>query len=148
MRLRVGINTHNFGRFWSVSWTTTHRFVVTKRFLLLSNPKVCLRVGGQDSQSRPILARFVDYYSLFCGPRVISTIDELNPEVRLSVGDQHSWFLSILTRFGGYYHCFGVPKRFPWLLNPKVLLRVGHQQSRFSPIMARFMDYYSLISSP
>ena len=35
-----------------------------------------LRVGHQQPQFWPILARFVDYYSLFWGPGVISTIDE------------------------------------------------------------------------
>src|SRR3954466_11282326 len=35
-----------------------------------------LRVGHQPSQFWPILARFVDYYSLFWVLRVISTIDE------------------------------------------------------------------------
>ena len=40
------------------------------------NPKVRLRVGHQHSQFWPILARFVDYYSLFWGPGVISTINK------------------------------------------------------------------------
>ena len=35
-----------------------------------------LCVGHEHSQFWPILARFVDYYSLFCGPGVISTINE------------------------------------------------------------------------
>ena len=35
-----------------------------------------LRVGHQHSQFWPILARFVDYYSLFWGPGVISTNNE------------------------------------------------------------------------
>ena len=35
-----------------------------------------LHVGHQHSQFWPILARFVDYYSLFWGPGVISTINE------------------------------------------------------------------------
>ena len=35
-----------------------------------------LRFGHQHSQIWPILARFVDYYLLFWGPGVISTIDE------------------------------------------------------------------------
>ena len=35
-----------------------------------------LRVGHQRWQFWPILARFVDYYSLFWGPGVISTINE------------------------------------------------------------------------
>ena len=37
---------------------------------------VRLRVGHQHSHLWPILARFVDYYSLFWGPGVISTINE------------------------------------------------------------------------
>ena len=41
-----------------------------------------LRVGDQHWQFWPILARFMDYYSLFWGPRVISTIDE--PRVALT----------------------------------------------------------------
>ena len=35
-----------------------------------------LRVGDQHWQFWPILARFMDYYSLFWGPGVISTINE------------------------------------------------------------------------
>ena len=35
-----------------------------------------LRVGRQHSQFWPILAHFLDYYSLFWRPGVISTIDE------------------------------------------------------------------------
>ena len=35
-----------------------------------------LRVGYPHSQFWPILARFLDYYSLFWAPGVISTIDE------------------------------------------------------------------------
>ena len=40
------------------------------------NPGVRLRVGHQHSKFWPILTRFVDYYSPFRGPGVISTIDE------------------------------------------------------------------------
>ena len=40
------------------------------------DPKARLRVGHQHSHIWPILARFVDYYSLFWGPGVISTINE------------------------------------------------------------------------
>ena len=35
-----------------------------------------LRVGHQHSQIWPILAHFVDYYSLFWGPGEVSTINE------------------------------------------------------------------------
>ena len=35
-----------------------------------------LRVGHQQWQFWPILARFMDYYSLFWGPKVISMINK------------------------------------------------------------------------
>ena len=68
------------------------------------NPRVRLRVGHQHSQFLPILASFMDYYSLFRGPRVISTINE--PWVRLRVVHQHSQFWPILARFLDYYSLF------------------------------------------
>ena len=37
---------------------------------------MCLRLGHQQWQFWPILARFMDYYSLFLGPGVISTINK------------------------------------------------------------------------
>ena len=37
---------------------------------------MCLRVGQEHSQFWPILARFMDYYSPFLGPGVISKIDK------------------------------------------------------------------------
>ena len=50
------------------------------------------RVGRfhQHSKFWPILARFVDYYSLFWGPGVISTINE--PRGGLRIGLQHLLF--------------------------------------------------------
>ena len=102
------------------------------------NPKVRLHVGHQQSQFCLILARFVDYYSLFWGPRVISAINEPQGAFTcqtstLAVFDDsgpfHGLLLTVLRS-----------KRFPQLLNPKVHLRVGHQHSLFWPILARFMD--------
>ena len=69
-------NTHSFGRCWPASWTMTHYFGVPERFPRLNNPGVHLRVGSQHLQFWPILSRFMDYYSLFWGPKVISTINE------------------------------------------------------------------------
>ena len=66
-----------------------------------------LPVGHQQSHFWPILARFVDYYSLFWGPGVISTIDETR--VRLRVGHQQSQFWPILARFVDYYSLFRGP---------------------------------------
>ena len=54
------------------------------------------------------MARFVDYYSLFWGPRVISTIKET--WVRLRVGHQHWLFWPILARFVNYYSPFWDPR--------------------------------------
>ena len=51
-------------------------FGVTESFPRLTNPGVRLRLGHQHSHIRPILIRFVHYYSAFWGPRAISTIDE------------------------------------------------------------------------
>jgi hypothetical protein len=98
------INTRNFVRFWSVSCTITHRFGVPERVSRLTTPGVRLRVRRQHSQFWPILTRFVDYYSPFCGPEAISIVVE--PNVRLHVGHQHSRFLSILTRFVDNYSPF------------------------------------------
>ena len=64
VRLCFGHEQSRFSSILSLSWTTTHRFGVLKRFPLLSNPNVCLRVGRQVSQFWPILARFLDYYSV------------------------------------------------------------------------------------
>ena len=94
------INTYHFCRCWPVSWTITRRFGVPERFPRLTNPEVRLRVGHLQSQFWPILARFVDYYSRFCGPEMISIVGE--PSVRLRVGHQHSQFWPILARFLDY----------------------------------------------
>ena len=64
VRLCFGHQQSRFLSILSLSWSITHRFGVLKRFPLLSNPKVCLRVGRQVSQFWPILASFLDYYSV------------------------------------------------------------------------------------
>ena len=51
-------------------------FGVSESFPRLTNPGVRLCVGHQHSHIRPILVRFVHYYSAFWGPKAISTIDE------------------------------------------------------------------------
>ena len=43
---------------------------------MIDEPLVRLRVGHQHSHIRPILVRFMHYYSVFWGSRAISTIDE------------------------------------------------------------------------
>ena len=105
-----------------------------------------LRAGHQHLQFWPILARFVDYYSLFWGPEVISIVVE--PQGALTC---RSSTLAVLADSGPFcgllLTVFGVPKRFPWLSYPKVCLRVGRQDSQIVPILARFLDYYSVMGS-
>ena len=43
---------------------------------MIDDPLVRLRVGDQHSHIRPILVRFMHYYSTFWGHRATSTIDE------------------------------------------------------------------------
>ena len=76
-----------------------------------------LRVGHPYSQFCPILARFVDYYSPFWGPKVISILVE--PKVRLRVGRQHSQFCSILAHFVDYYSLFWGPGVSPTIDEPQ-----------------------------
>ena len=76
-----------------------------------------LRVGHQHSQIWPILAHFMDYYSLFWGPGVISTINEF--WVRFRFGHQHSRFWPILTRFVDYYSPVLGPKAISIVVEPQ-----------------------------
>ena len=130
------INIHSFGWFWPVSWTITLFFGPPEWFPRLTNHGVHLRVGHQHSQFWPILARFLDYYSVFGSRR-----------------DFHDWrtpgciYVSLInTRsFGRFWpvswsitHCFGVSKWFQRLTNRGVHLRFGHQHLHFCPILAFF----------
>ena len=66
-----------------------------------------LRVGHEHSQFWPILARFMDYYSLFWGPGVISTIDESQGALTC-----RSSTLAVLADYGvfvAYYSLFWGP---------------------------------------
>ena len=140
------INTPSFGRFWPISWTITHRFGVPKRFPSLSNSKVRLRVGHQQSQFGPILAHFMDYNSPFWGPKAISMVVELQGALTCRLSTTKVWadsgpFLRLLLYFG-------VSELFPLLTNPGVRLRVGHQHSHIPPILVRFVHYYSAFWGP
>ena len=63
---------------------------------------VRLRVGHEHSQSWPILARFMDYYSLFWGPVVISTIDK--PRAAFKCRSSTVAFFVDSDRFRGLLH--------------------------------------------
>ena len=89
------------------------------------NPGVRLRAGHQHWQFWPILARFTDYYSMFWGPGVISTINEHWGS--FMCGHQHSHFGEFWPISWIITHHFGVPKRFARLVKSEVRLRAGHQ---------------------
>ena len=109
------INTRGFCRFWAVSWTITHIFGVPKRFPWMSNPKVRLRIGHQQSQFRPIPARFLDYNSVL-GSR--SDFHDRRTSVCLCVGYQHSPFCPILVRLVDYYSPFWGPRAISTIHDP------------------------------
>ena len=102
-----------------ISWTITQHFVVRKGFPWLSNPKVCLRVGPQDSQFGRLWP--VSWtITQFPGFRGISMIDE--PRVRFRFGHQHSRFLSILACFVDYYSLFWAPGVISTIKEPRGVL--------------------------
>ena len=87
-----------------------------------------LRAGHQHWQFWPILALFVDYYSLFWGPGVISMIDE--PQGALTC---QSSTLAVLADSGPFRGLSLIDlvsmNVFHDSRIPGVRLRVGHQQS-------------------
>src|SRR6187399_3059900 len=107
------INNRSFGRFWPVSWTITHSFGVPKRFRWFSIRKVQLRVGHQQSQFWPILARFLDYYSQFLVPKAISIVVEpqgaftCRPSTLAVLADSGPFLGLLLTVLGSHsdFHC-------------------------------------------
>ena len=107
---------------------------------------MCLRVGHQHSQYWPILARFLDYYSPFWGPKAISIIVELQGALTCRSSTITVWADSGL--FLGLLLYFGVSESFLRLTNPGVRLRVGHKHSQFGPILVRFVDHYSPFWGP
>ena len=66
---------------------------------------MCLCVALQDSKSGPILARFMDYYSLFWGPGVISTVNQ--PRGEFMCGSSTLTVLADSGSFLGLLLCFG-----------------------------------------
>ena len=82
------------------------------------------------------------YYSLSCGPGVISTINELNPGVRLCAGHQHSQVLLIPTRFVDYYSPFWGHKEISIFVEPQGVLACW--SSRLA-VLADFGPFHGLL---
>ena len=105
-----------------------------------------LRVSHQQLQFGPILARFVDYYSLIWGPKAISMV--VDPMLCLLVGRQDSQFGPVLACFLDDYSLFWGPGVISMVDEPRMHLRVRRQHSQFRLILVRFMHYYSPFGGP
>ena len=105
-----------------------------------------LCVGHQHSLFWPILARFLDYYSPFWGPKVISILVE--PQGALTCRSSTLEVLADSGPFLGLLLYFGVSESFPRLTNPVVRLRFSHQHPHFWLILVRFVHYYSPFWGP
>ena len=82
----------------------------------------------------------MDYYSLFWGPGVISTVNE--PQ-HLRIGHQHSHFWPILARFLDYYSVFGSKRDFHDLRTPWCVYVSVNDTHNFGQFLVRFVYYYS-----
>ena len=140
------INTHNFGRFWSISSNITHHFGVLERFPRLTIPGMCLRVRRLGSKFWPILTRFIDYYSLFSGPRAISIVVE--PQGALTCQSSKSQFWPILVRFMHYYSLLWGPGVISMIEEPWGALTCRSSTLAILSILTRFVDYYSPFWGP
>ena len=136
------INTSSFGRFYPVSWTITPCFGVPEWFPCLTNPVVRLCVGHERWQFWPILARFMDYYSMFWGAGVVSMLNESCGA--FTCRSSTLAVLPILARFIDYYSRFWGPGVVSMLNEPCGAFTCRSSTLQFWPILARFMDYYSL----
>ena len=76
-----------------------------------------LSVSHQQCQFWPILARFMDYYSLLWGLGVISTINE--HWSAFTCGHQHWQFWPILAPFMDYYSPFWAPEAIALVIEPQ-----------------------------
>ena len=65
---------------------------------MINEPWVRLRVGHQHRQFWPILARFLDYYSPFWGPKVISIVIKTQGALI-----SRSSTLAVLANFGPFH---------------------------------------------
>ena len=134
------------GLFHGLLLTILPRFGVPERFSGLTIPRVRLPVGHQHSQFWPILARFMDYYSLFWCLGVISTIDE--PKGALTCRLSTSQFWPILARFVDYYSVFWGPGVISTIDEPQGALTCRSSTLVVLADSGSFVDYYSLFWGP
>src|SRR3954467_5475960 len=111
------------------------------------NPGVRLCVGHQHPQFLPVLTYFVDYYSLFWGPGLISTIDE--PRGAFMCRSSTPAVLAGSNPFGGLLlTVLGSRRDFHDRRTPRCVYVSVINTRSFWPNLTRFMDYYSLFWGP
>ena len=84
---------------------------------MIVEPRGAFTCGHQHSQFRPILVRFVHYYTLCWVPERFARLTI--PGVHLLVRLQHSQFWPILTRFVDYYSPFWGPEAISTVVQPQ-----------------------------
>ena len=105
-----------------------------------------LRVGHQQWQFCPILARFMDYNALFWGHRVISTINEPCGAFTCRSSTLAVW--PILARFVDYYSLFWGPGVISTIDEPRGAFMCRSSIILFFPILGSCMDYSSRFWGP
>ena len=86
-----------------------------------------LHVGDQHWQFWPILARFMDYYSLFWGARVVSMLNE--PCGAFTCRSSTLTVMADSIPFMDYHSVYWGPEVIFIVVEPQGVLTVGHQHS-------------------
>src|SRR3954470_23544110 len=110
------------------------------------NPGVRLSVGHENPQFYPILARIVDYYSLFWGPGVISTIDE--PRGTFTCQSSKLVLLADSGPFRAQYSLFWCPGVISTIDEPRGAFTCRSSTPTVLADFGPFVDYYSLFWGP
>ena len=111
------INTRSFGRFWPLSWTSTHRFWGPKAISMVVELQGALTCRSSTitvwADSGPFIGLLLYFGVSESFPRLT------NPGVRLRVGHQHSHIRAILIRFVHYYSTFWGPRAISTIDEPR-----------------------------
>src|SRR3990170_2139230 len=106
---------------------------------------MCLCAGHQHSQFWPILARFMDYYSPFWGPKAISMVVELQ-----GVLTSRSSTITVWADSGPFLvnSCTITPRAISTIDEPRGAFMCSSSTLTVLPILTRFLDYYPPFCGP
>ena len=111
------INTRCFGRFWPVSWTTTHQFGVQSDLYGCRSPR-CAYVSFINNRHFgrfwPVSWAITHHFGV---PVRFPCL--LNYKVLLRAGHRHSPFWPVLARFMDYYSPFWGPEAIFMVAEPQ-----------------------------